>query len=210
MRLRLLPWSLAAALMLPAASASAYATFVTPVSPNPDYLYLQINWQTAATSGAVGVGDLSHLQFVVYGLDGLQQTEDTAIVDGVVQPLGNVARELSDLAFSFVLGLAPEEQHLALKSFDNNLGDISLDYSLSSPPALGHYTLLDVAGVLDEGLGLALVDIAFYAPATGGPLAPELKYAHAEVASLVTAPLPGALALLGAGLGALGLMRRRG
>ena len=46
--------------------------------------------------------------------------------------------------------------------------------------------------------------------ATGGPLAPELKYAHAEVASLVTAPLPGALALLGAGLGALGLMRRRG
>ena len=199
---------LAAALALPAASASAFATFVTPVADNPDYLHLRIDWETSVVSGPVDESDLSYLKFSTYGLSGGVQGEDEAIVGGVVQPLGNTARALSDLAFSFVLGLPPEQRGLALKRFDNNLGDVALAYTAPPYPADHQFTMLDVSGELAGGL--VLVDIAFFAPAEGGPPTPELKYLHADVASIVATPLPGALAFLGAGLGALGLLRRRG
>jgi len=204
---------LAAALALPAASASAFATFttiVTPVADNPDYLYLRIDWGTELVSGPVGTGDLDYLKFTTYGVSGGVQGEDLAIDGGEAQPLGNAARLITDIAFVYVLDLPSDQRHLALKAFDNNLGDNVLTYATPPFPADHALTMLDVSGVLDEGLGQVLVDIAFHAPAAAGPLAPELKYQHADVASVVATPLPGALGFLAAGLGALGLLRRRG
>ena len=200
---------LAAALALPAASASALTTFVRPVADNPDYLYLRIDWETSLASGPVEAADLSYLKFTTYGLSGGVQGEDEAIVDGAVQSLGNAARSLGDLAFSFVLDLPEGERHLALKAFDNNLGDNALAYDLADFPGDQALTMLDVSGALDEPSGKVLVDIAFHAPAAGGPPSPELKYQHADVVSVVATPLPGALGFLAAGLGALALLRRR-
>ncbi|WP_339950006.1 hypothetical protein [uncultured Albimonas sp.] len=203
MALRLSPLVLAAALALPAASASAFSTVVTPLETGLEYAYLQINWQTGKTSGLVDVADLSFLEFEIFGLDGLLQFTDLAIEDGLVAPLGNNARDLSDLAFSFELGLPPEDRGLALKSFDNNLGDVSLILGGDT------FTMLDVAGLLNPATGLIAVSTSTWAPA-GAPPSPTLQYQRLDVASVVATPLPGALALLAAGLGALGLVRRRG
>lgn len=109
------------------ASAVSYQTIInlTPsgccgTSSDPaDGNQIVIDWDTFLTGGLVDETDLTGLTFSLYGTGGLIFS-DTAIASSAVQPIGGVARALSDLDFFFDLDIAPGGDVAGLVAFDND------------------------------------------------------------------------------------------
>ncbi|ACK64436.1 protein of unknown function DUF1555 [Rippkaea orientalis PCC 8801] len=100
----------------PSVLAADFKTTFTLDVPggNPLVDTVVINWSTDLTSGIVSESDLTNWSYELLGL-GSSVYSETVIVGGVVQPIGGVARTVSDLLFEFDLDTLTSIQ------FDNDV-----------------------------------------------------------------------------------------
>ena len=208
----------AAFLMLCAPAAQAmYQTTLTfePQLPQNGVLSISVLWDTAETSGIVSKGELTELSFVLELAGG--DYVDQAIVAGVVQPIAGVARTLDDLDFLFSLNawLLDPTNSGALAGFDNDAlvrqmpdaAGVSFNIFVNTDAAFG-LTAVYVVGFVDGAF------VSEGGGETGEPLRcvscdEGVPTAYSTVVLPTAVPVPAALPLLGAALGALGLAARR-
>jgi hypothetical protein len=80
------------------------AVFGAPL--NRTFDALAIDWSTPKMSGEITAPDLTDLTFRLLN-GGTTRYTDAAIVGGVAQPIGSVARNVSDIEFAFDLNSLP-------------------------------------------------------------------------------------------------------
>ena len=174
-----------------AASAQAFTTTITADAAPAGVDRLEIHWFTEQETGAVTAADLSYLKFEIYGSadPSLVMVEDIAILGGLAQDLGGLDRTLDDLSFSFDLDAWALDPGQGLTAFDNDAEDEA---------SYGGDAMLLTSG----GAGTWAFEL--YVGGGGG-----LRASYDGPAEAVTfVPLPAPAALLGAGLLALGGLRR--
>lgn len=175
------------------ASAATYQTILnfTPTgdsgtSSDPaDGNQIVIDWDTALTTGPVNQGDLTDLTLSLFGTGGLIFT-DMAIIGGSAQPIGGVARVLSDISFEFDLDVAPSGDFAGLNSLDNDgpvvqSNGIGITYNI-----LGDFSLVSAFyfsdGSEDESLWVEGIPVATVAPI---PLPPAGLALFAGITALI-------------------------
>lgn len=159
---------------------------------------LVFDWTTDITTGTVGKYDLSFLSFTLYGND-VKLYRDIAILDGVVQPLGEAIRDIEDLYFedrtiedpnSFFqagnrkYGFQVPGSYYFLTGYNNGKGyaDLESTYYLDNVRVAGLTTL------------------------SGGHTGDKISYSKVELSAV---PVPAGAWMFGAGLVGLSLLRKR-
>lgn len=111
-----------ALLALGAAQAATYSTQITGTDNATEFElnYLEVVWSTSATFGsAVDETALSDLSISIYDNSNALVYNDVVISGGIVQSIGGLSRNLSDISFSATSGSA-------VLNFDNDLNQIQL------------------------------------------------------------------------------------